>query len=101
MRFNVIEFNSTTSKLFASPHEASDQNLDAARRFVDRLKATGGTEMAPALRAALESDTKEGYLRQIVFHDGRQRRQRGRTVPVDPGKARPQPAVHCGHRVGA
>lgn len=66
-RFNVIEFNSTTSALFASPHEASSQNLDAARRFVDRLKATGGTEMAPALRAALEPDTKEGYLRQVVF----------------------------------
>ena len=66
-RFNVIEFNSTTSALFASPHEANDQNLDAARRFVDRLKATGGTEMAPALRAALEPDTKEGYLRQVVF----------------------------------
>ena len=66
-RFNVIEFNSTTSALFASPHEANGQNLDAAKRFVDRLQATGGTEMAPALRAALEPDTKEGYLRQVVF----------------------------------
>ncbi|HEX9450859.1 MAG TPA: marine proteobacterial sortase target protein [Burkholderiales bacterium] len=66
-RFNVIQFNSTTDSLFAYPHEATGKNLEAARQFVDRLRATGGTEMAPALRAALEPDTKEGYLRQVVF----------------------------------
>jgi len=66
-RFNVIEFNSTTSALFASPHEANAQNLSAAKQFVDRLHADGGTEMMPAMRAALEPETKEGYLRQVVF----------------------------------
>lgn len=66
-RFNVIQFNSTTDMVFASPHEASARNLEAARKYVDRLHATGGTEMAPALRAALEPATKDGYLRQVVF----------------------------------
>lgn len=66
-RFNVIQFNSTTDTLFASPHEADKRNLEAARKYVDRLHANGGTEMAPALRAALEPATKEGYLRQVVF----------------------------------
>ncbi|HVY06240.1 MAG TPA: marine proteobacterial sortase target protein [Burkholderiales bacterium] len=66
-RFNVIEFNSTTTSLFALPREANGRNLEAARQFVDRLRATGGTEMAPALRAALEPPEKEGYLRQVVF----------------------------------
>jgi Ca-activated chloride channel family protein len=66
-RFNVIQFNSVTDTLFASPREASEKNLDAARRYVDKLHATGGTEMAPALRAALDSPAKEGYLRQVVF----------------------------------
>ena len=66
-RFNVIQFNSTTDSLFASPHEATGKNLEAARQFVDRLRATGGTEMAPALHAALDPSTKGGYLRQVVF----------------------------------
>jgi Ca-activated chloride channel family protein len=66
-RFNVIQFNSVTDTLFASPREANDKNLEAARRYVDKLHATGGTEMAPALRAALDSPAKEGFLRQVVF----------------------------------
>lgn len=66
-RFNVIQFNSVTDTLFASPREANEKNLEAARRYVDKLHATGGTEMAPALRAALDAPGKEGYLRQVVF----------------------------------
>jgi Ca-activated chloride channel homolog len=66
-RFNVIQFNSVTDTLFASPREASEKNLEAARKFVDKLRATGGTEMAPALHAALDAPAKEGYLRQVVF----------------------------------
>ena len=66
-RFNVIQFNSVTDTLFASPREANDKNLETAFRYVDKLHATGGTEMAPALRAALDAPAKEGYLRQVVF----------------------------------
>ena len=66
-RFNVIQFNSVTDTLFASPREASEKNLEAARRYVDKLHATGGTEMAPAVRAALDAPAKEGFLRQVVF----------------------------------
>ncbi|HEX7811821.1 MAG TPA: marine proteobacterial sortase target protein [Burkholderiales bacterium] len=66
-RFNVIQFNSATELLFPSSREASVRNLVAARRYVDKLRATGGTEMVPAMQAALESPSKEGYLRQVVF----------------------------------
>ena len=66
-RFNVIQFNSSTELLFPSSREASVKNVVAARRYVDRLKATGGTEMVPAMQAALESPGKEGYLRQVIF----------------------------------
>ncbi|HEX4984795.1 MAG TPA: marine proteobacterial sortase target protein [Burkholderiales bacterium] len=66
-RFNVIEFNSVTQALFAAPREATSKNLEAARQFVGRLRATGGTEMAPALAAALDPPAKEGFLRQVVF----------------------------------
>jgi Ca-activated chloride channel family protein len=66
-RFNVIRFNSSTEALFAGSREATTTNLVAARRYVDRLKATGGTEMLPALHAGLDSRTHEGYLRQVIF----------------------------------
>lgn len=66
-RFNVIQFNSSTELLFPSSREASVTNLAAARRYVDRLKANGGTEMVPAMQAALEATPKEGYLRQVIF----------------------------------
>lgn len=66
-RFNVIQFNSSTELLFPSSREASVKNIVAARRYVDKLRATGGTEMVPAMQAALESSAKEGTLRQIIF----------------------------------
>ncbi len=66
-RFNVIQFNSATELLFPSSREASVKNVVTARRYVDRLKATGGTEMVPAMQAALESPEKEGFLRQVIF----------------------------------
>lgn len=66
-RFNVIQFNSATELLFASSREASVKNVVAARRYVDKLRATGGTEMVPAMQAALESPAREGHLRQVIF----------------------------------
>jgi Ca-activated chloride channel family protein len=66
-RFNVIQFNSTTELLFPASRQASVANLAAARRYVDRLKAGGGTEMMPAMQAALDVPEKEGYLRQVIF----------------------------------
>lgn len=66
-RFNVIQFNSSTELLFPSSREASVKNIVAARRYVDKLQANGGTEMVPAMQAALEAPAKEGYLRQVMF----------------------------------
>lgn len=66
-RFNVIQFNSTTELLFPSSREASVSNIVVARRYVDRLKANGGTEMMPAMQAALEAAPRAGFLRQVIF----------------------------------
>lgn len=65
--FNVIEFNSSFSQLFRAPRQANRANLNLAKHFVERLHASGGTEMAPALEAALTSPTAEGWLKQVVF----------------------------------
>ncbi len=68
-RFNVIRFDDTMDVLFADAVDATSENLAIAKNFVKRLDANGGTEMLPALKAALKdanpSDTT--HLRQVVF----------------------------------
>jgi len=66
-RFNVIEFNSRTRALFTAPMPVDPSTIDAAARFVDALRADGGTEMKPALAAALSPDAAPGYARQVFF----------------------------------
>ncbi|HEY9050162.1 MAG TPA: marine proteobacterial sortase target protein [Gammaproteobacteria bacterium] len=66
-RFNIIQFNSVTDQLFNKVNMASVANVQQARRYVQQLQADGGTEMAPALRAALNNQTENQYVRQVVF----------------------------------
>jgi Ca-activated chloride channel homolog len=66
-RFNLIQFNSTTERLFPASVPAGPAEIARARRWVDGLRANGGTEMLPALRAALEGDGETASVRQIVF----------------------------------
>ncbi|MDQ2870878.1 MAG: marine proteobacterial sortase target protein [Acidobacteriota bacterium] len=69
-RFNVIEFNSVTRRLFPESRRALPAAVEQARRWVGRLEAQGGTEMLPALAAALESSGEEsssGSVRQVLF----------------------------------
>jgi Ca-activated chloride channel homolog len=66
-RFNVFEFNSTTSSLYRLPMPLTTQSYAEALKYVDRLDADGGTEMEPAIRAALAQPAAPGYLRQVVF----------------------------------
>ncbi|BFM16648.1 marine proteobacterial sortase target protein [Maricurvus nonylphenolicus] len=66
-QFNVIEFNSRHTQLFATPQMATAANIQQAKNFVHRLQANGGTEMTPALQAALTTPVTENFLKQIVF----------------------------------
>lgn len=66
-RFNVIEFNSVTRPLWPQAMPATPANVQAAREWIARLRADGGTEMAPALSFALDGSDTPGYLRQVVF----------------------------------
>lgn len=67
--FNVIRFDDTMDMLFPAAVAASEQNLARAKRFVSSLEANGGTEMLPALRAALVDNDKANTdeVRQVVF----------------------------------
>jgi Ca-activated chloride channel family protein len=66
-RFNVIEFNSITRGLYPAPAEVDATTLAAARAFVKALRARGGTEMLPALTAAMSTPRSGDQMRQIVF----------------------------------
>ena len=66
-RFNVIQFNSVTEALFKDGVPADANHVDQAKTWVNKLYATGGTEMVPALSAALNQQAPEGFVRQIIF----------------------------------
>jgi Ca-activated chloride channel family protein len=66
-RFNVIQFNSYTSRLFSDPVPFTRENYALALRYVDGLVANGGTEIATAIHVALRQPLTPGYLRQVVF----------------------------------
>ena len=66
-RFNIIQFNSYTSKLFPHPLPVTPATMQAAQSYVQSLQANGGTEMAPAILAALQDPPADNLLRQIVF----------------------------------
>lgn len=65
--FNVIQFNSITSSLFSQPRMASEANIARAQDYVQGLMANGGTEMAPALKLALQGQEDTASIRQVVF----------------------------------
>jgi Ca-activated chloride channel family protein len=66
-RFNVVEFNSTATRLFDETVPATRENVQRALAWVRRLQADGGTEMLPALDLALAAPPQGGYLSQVVF----------------------------------
>ena len=68
--FNVIRFDDTFDLVFETSVRATPENIAKARAFTEKLEAAGGTEMLPALRAAL-TDTgvtdRTSVVRQIIF----------------------------------
>src|SRR5262245_2670065 len=67
-RFEVIEFNSTAQALFGAPRDATRENVRRAMHWVASLDARGGTEMAQALRLALNGrEAEPGRVRQVIF----------------------------------
>jgi Ca-activated chloride channel homolog len=66
-RFNVIAFDSDTRKLFPASEPADAPHVARATEWVEGLGAGGGTEMLPALAAALEERGPKADVRQVVF----------------------------------
>ncbi|MCO6185491.1 marine proteobacterial sortase target protein [Rhizobium sp. L1K21] len=68
-RFNVIRFDDTMTVYFPQLEAADDQHKQDAIAYVRSLQAEGGTEMLPALKAALSTQgpVADGALRQVIF----------------------------------
>ena len=66
-RFGIMAFNNTYYEFASEPLTATAENVAAARRYVQRLEAEGGTEMLPALVHLMKKPEIPGYLRHIVL----------------------------------
>ena len=66
-RFNVIQFNSYTSKLYPNAVAVNGRTLQEALDYAHELRATGGTEIAGALDAALIDSDNPNVIRQVIF----------------------------------
>ncbi|RUV79473.1 VWA domain-containing protein, partial [Mesorhizobium sp. M1A.F.Ca.IN.020.32.1.1] len=68
-RFNVIRFDDTMTVHFPELVAATPDKREDAIAFVRALTADGGTEMLPALEAALRTQgpVEPGALRQVIF----------------------------------
>lgn len=65
--FNVIQFNSSSERLFEYSMMPLTAELEIAAEYIDDLSANGGTNMAPALNTAMTLPANPDHLRQIVF----------------------------------
>ncbi len=66
-RFNIIEFNSRTYPLYPQAVDANASNIAHAQAYVKKIKSGGGTEMLPAIHAALKDQASESHIRQVIF----------------------------------
>ena len=66
-RFGILQFSSDYREFAAEPLQATAGNVAAARRYVGRLEAGGGTEMLPALMHLMTKPQMPGYVRNIIL----------------------------------
>ena len=66
-RFGILAFSSGYHEFAQEPLPASAENLAAARRYVQGLRAGGGTEMLPALLHLMRKPEIPNYLRHIIL----------------------------------
>ena len=66
-RFNLIQFDNQTDRLFSEARRASPANIRLALDYLHRMQADGGTEMLAAMQQALQDPVETDVLRQVVF----------------------------------
>ncbi len=65
--FNIIKFSTEAFSLFESLEKADKQNINEAKRFIDDLKAIGGTNIEEAFSLAFKNYKESNRPHFIVF----------------------------------
>ncbi|MBI5488311.1 MAG: AgmX/PglI C-terminal domain-containing protein [Deltaproteobacteria bacterium] len=65
--FNVVTFASGNAQLFDGPMPGTEENIAAARRFLETLGGGGGTEMLAGMRRALGATHEPKFLQMYMF----------------------------------
>ncbi len=65
--FNVLVYSNTVEGFSERPVIKTDKTEEAARRYIEGLTATGGTNIHEALKTALGQRPAEGMLPMILF----------------------------------
>lgn len=65
--FELIVFNDSASAFFGSPVPATAESVGIARQYLQKVEARGGTEMADAVKLALDGSHHHEKLRQVIF----------------------------------
>lgn len=66
-RFNVLLFAGGSDLLSKESLPATKENISKALRVINNNNGSGGTEVLPALKRALNLNTPEGFSRNIVI----------------------------------
>ncbi|MCK0141695.1 VIT and VWA domain-containing protein [Aliiroseovarius sp. F20344] len=65
--FRIIPFSRTARHFAEDATPATTFNVEAGRKFVSRLSASGGTEIDRAIRTAFATDNPDNTMRIVVF----------------------------------
>ena len=65
--FQIIRFSDNASQFGNTPVPATPQNLQRARRYLEGLNGTGGTQMIEGVKAALDFPHDPARLRFVSF----------------------------------
>jgi Ca-activated chloride channel family protein len=65
--FNIFPFDNVVEQFAPQPVAFTQENIDRADAFIERINARGGTEILGAIRAALQQPRDSERLRIIVF----------------------------------
>lgn len=65
--FQLMSFNRSVQKCTSEPREYNQNSLVEAQNWVNRMNASGGTNIFDSLQAAFESHPPEGYQKNVIL----------------------------------
>jgi len=65
--FQIVRFSNTVSSFSPEPVQATNDNIQRGLRYIESLRAGGGTMMVDGLREALSGKADRDRLRYVVF----------------------------------